>query len=158
VAVADDVSVTVNARQRVDLTLQVGQVTETIQVTAGVAAVESDSTDRGQIIHLKQIVELPLNGRNYADLALLTTGVRRSDYAFANPPREGSFNVNGQRSLEPGGADGAGRTTSPLRGDLSDRTATPRASGGGMGYDPAGSRPTARACQVLRSEATLTVW
>jgi hypothetical protein len=99
VAVADDVSVTVNARQRVDLTLQVGQVTETVQVTEGVVTVESDSTDRGQIIHRKQIVELPLNGRNYADLALLTTGVRRSDYAFANPPREGSFNVNGQRSI-----------------------------------------------------------
>jgi hypothetical protein len=30
---------------------------------------------------------------------LLTTGVRRSAYAFANPPREGAFNVNGQRSI-----------------------------------------------------------
>jgi hypothetical protein len=99
VAVADEVVVTVNARQRVDLTLQVGQVTETVQVSAGVLTVETDSTDRGQVINRKQIVELPLNGRNYADLALLTTGVRRSDYAFANPPREGSFNVNGQRSI-----------------------------------------------------------
>lgn len=98
-ASADDFPVNINARQRVDLTLSLGQVTESIQVSATVAAVESDSTERGQIIGQRQIVELPLNGRNYSDLALLTTGVRRSDYAFANPPREGAFNVNGQRSV-----------------------------------------------------------
>src|SRR5688572_26986855 len=45
VATADNVNVTVNARQRVDITLAVGQVTETVQVTAGIIAVESDSTD-----------------------------------------------------------------------------------------------------------------
>ncbi len=98
-AVADNVTVTVSARQRVDLVMNVGQVTESVQVTDAIVAVESDSSDRGQVINRRQIVELPLNGRNYADLALLTTGVRRSDYAFANPPREGAFNANGQRSI-----------------------------------------------------------
>jgi len=97
-AFADNVKVDVNARQRVDLALAIGMVTESVQVMGGVAAVEADSSDRGQVINQRQIVELPLNGRNYADLALLTTGVRRSDYAFANPPRDGAFNVNGQRS------------------------------------------------------------
>jgi hypothetical protein len=96
---ADNVTVTVNARQRVDFELKVGQVTETVQVTEGVIAVEADSSDRGLVVNRRQIVDLPLNGRNYSDLALLSTGVRRSDYAFANPPREGSFNVNGQRSI-----------------------------------------------------------
>ncbi len=95
---ADDVSVNVNARQRLDFSLKVGQVTESLNVTEGVIAVESDSSDRGRVVGRKQIVDLPLNGRNYADLALLTTGVR-PDYANANPPREGSFNVNGQRSI-----------------------------------------------------------
>jgi hypothetical protein len=99
IASADNVNVTVNARQRVDITLTVGQVTETVQVTEGVIAVESDSTDRGLVVTSRQVVDLPLNGRNYSDLALLSTGVRRSDYAFANPPREGAFNVNGQRSI-----------------------------------------------------------
>jgi hypothetical protein len=98
-AAADNFNVNVNARQRVDLQLSVGQVTEAVQVSASVMAVESDSTERGQVVGQRQIVELPLNGRNYSDLALLTTGVRRSDYAFANPPREGAFNVNGQRSV-----------------------------------------------------------
>lgn len=97
-ASAADFVVNVAARQRVDLMMPVGQVTETVQVTAAVALVESDSSQRGQVIEQKKIVELPLNGRSYADLALLSAGVRRSSYAVANPPREGSFNVNGQRS------------------------------------------------------------
>jgi hypothetical protein len=96
----ENVQVTVNARQRVDLTMQVGEMSTTVEVLASSAVLlESDSSDRGQVINQKQIVELPLNGRNYSDLALLTTGVRRSAYAFANPPREGAFNVNGQRSI-----------------------------------------------------------
>ncbi len=98
-AAASNVTVTVNARQRVDFDLKVGQVTESINVTEGVIAVEADSSDRGLVVNRRQIVDLPMNGRNYSDLALLSTGVRRSDYAFANPPREGSFNVNGQRSI-----------------------------------------------------------
>lgn len=95
---ADDFIVNVGARQRVDLTLAVGQVSESINVSAAVSLVESDTSQRGQVIEEKKIVELPLNGRNYADLALLSAGVRRSSYAVANPPREASFNVNGQRS------------------------------------------------------------
>ena len=80
--------------------MKVGEVTTTIEVSASAALlVETDTSDRGQVINQRQIVELPLNGRNYSDLALLTTGVRRSAYAFANPPREGAFNVNGQRSI-----------------------------------------------------------
>lgn len=97
-AVAENFTVAVGARQRVDLDLKVGQVSETVTVSEAAKILETDSSDRGQVINRRQIVELPLNGRSYADLALLTTGVRRSAYAFANPPREASFNANGQRS------------------------------------------------------------
>ncbi|MBC7925152.1 MAG: carboxypeptidase regulatory-like domain-containing protein, partial [Bryobacteraceae bacterium] len=97
-ALAEGFTVNVGARQRVDLTMAVGQVVETVNVTSAVSLVESDSSQRNQVIEEKKIVELPLNGRNYSDLALLSAGVRRSAYAVANPPREGAFNVNGQRS------------------------------------------------------------
>lgn len=93
-----EVRVSVGARQRVDLQLSIGQVAERIEVQAVAPLVESESSQRGQVIEARKIVDLPLNGRNYADLALLSAGVRRSSYAVANPPREGSFNVNGQRS------------------------------------------------------------
>jgi hypothetical protein len=92
---SEQFTVTVNARQRVDLTLQVGQVTETVTVTGAVQALETDSSDRGQVISSRQIVNLPLNGRSYADLALLVPGVRRSAIATS---RDASFNVNGLRS------------------------------------------------------------
>lgn len=98
-ATVEPVRVAVGARQRVDVELRIGQVTETVQVSEGIVAVESDSSDRGLVVVQRQVVDLPLNGRNYSDLALLSTGIRQSDYAFANPPREGSFNANGQRSI-----------------------------------------------------------
>jgi hypothetical protein len=94
-AVAENVIATVNARLRVDLSLQVGNVGETISVTGAARLLESESSDRGQVIGHEQIVNLPLNGRNYADLALLTPGVRRSAIADS---RDASFNVNGLRS------------------------------------------------------------
>ena len=97
-ASAEEFQVSVGNRQRVDLTLALANVAETVEVVASVPIVESETSQRGQVIEAKKIVELPLNGRNYSDLALLSTGVRRSSYLVANPPREGSFNVNGQRS------------------------------------------------------------
>ena len=93
------VTVNVNARQRVDATLQVGAVSESIEVTGAAAALETDSSEHGQVIHTQQIVELPLNGRNYSDLALLSTNVHKSPIAMTDTtPREGAFNVNGMRS------------------------------------------------------------
>jgi hypothetical protein len=77
-AAAENVQVTVNARQRVDLAMKAGAVTETITVTADAVRLETESSDRGQVINREQIVNLPLNGRSYADLALLSPGVRRS--------------------------------------------------------------------------------
>ncbi|HEY1336178.1 MAG TPA: TonB-dependent receptor [Bryobacteraceae bacterium] len=92
---AKDIVVNVNARQRVDLTLQVGAVTETVEVTAAAAVLETDTSSRSQLVNTKGVVELPLNGRAYSDLALLTTGVLKSPSASS---REGSFIVNGLRS------------------------------------------------------------
>jgi hypothetical protein len=100
-AMASDVTVDVNARQRVDLTLQVGAVTESVEVTGAASALETDSSAHGQVIS-EAAVELPLNGRNYADLALLSTNTIKSPIAVSfspsGTPREGAFNVNGMRS------------------------------------------------------------
>jgi hypothetical protein len=99
VALADNIEVTVGARQRVDLTLQVGQVTEKVEVIAASTRLETDTSHRGQVITGDQTRALPLNGREYSALALLTTGVRQSALNTGGAtPREGSFNVNGLRS------------------------------------------------------------
>ncbi len=94
----ENVVVNVNARQRVDITLQVGAVTETLNVVGAATALETDTSEHSQVIGTQQIVDLPLNGRAYSDLALLTTNVHRSPLATSPTPREGAFNVNGLRS------------------------------------------------------------
>jgi hypothetical protein len=100
--VASDIRVEVGARQRVDFALTVGAVTETVEVSGAAASLETDSSEHGQVINGAAIVELPLNGRNYADLALLAANVVKSPIAVSfspsGTPREGSFNVNGMRS------------------------------------------------------------
>ncbi len=98
-AVAKNVGVAVNARQRVDLTLQVGALSDEVLVTSGAQLLETDSSERGQVIERQQIVNLPLNGRSYASLALLSTGVLESNQnGIGTSGREGSFNVNGLRN------------------------------------------------------------
>jgi hypothetical protein len=96
------IKVDVGARLRVDFALQVGQVTETVEVSGAAAALETDSSEHGQVVGTTAIVELPLNGRNYADLALLSANVVKSpiaaSFSASGTPREGSFNVNGMRS------------------------------------------------------------
>jgi hypothetical protein len=96
IAVIDDVQVTVGARQRVDLSMAVGQLSETVEVSARSVLLQTDSSDRSQVITGEQTRALPLNGREYSALALLAPGVRVSPLAFGG--REGSFNVNGLRS------------------------------------------------------------
>src|SRR5688572_14456860 len=99
IAVADDIRLTVGARQRVDLSMLIGQRSERIEVNAAASVLETDSSQRHQVISGEQTRALPLNGREYSALALLTTGVRLSALNTGGfTPREGSFNVNGLRS------------------------------------------------------------
>ncbi len=93
-AASQEFTLTVNARQRVNLLLEVGNVSESVTVSEAPALLESDSSDRGQVVRREAIVNLPLNGRAYADLALLSPGVRKSNILN----RDASFNVNGLRS------------------------------------------------------------
>ncbi len=98
-AVTENVVVTVNARQRVDLTLQPGSLTDTVTITDAAQLLETDSSVRGQVVQREQIVNLPLNGRSYANLVLLAPGVRESNQNSATGGgREAAFNVNGLRN------------------------------------------------------------
>jgi hypothetical protein len=101
-AVIEQVTVTVEARQRVDLTMQVGAATETITITDTAPLLETDSSSKGQVINQRQIVNLPIIGRTYSNLALLVPGVRQSqsgNQGDISVRREGSYNVNGLRSV-----------------------------------------------------------
>ncbi|MBI4910258.1 MAG: TonB-dependent receptor [Acidobacteria bacterium] len=100
-AVVLNIGLVVNARQRVDVVMQIGTVAEQVVVTGAVALLETDSSEKGQVVDGEQIEALPLNGRSYADLALLAPGVSESnqnDIAISGTGREGSFNANGLRN------------------------------------------------------------
>jgi len=101
---ATDISVSVAARQRIDLTLQIGETSTTVEVSGVSLQVETDTSQRGQIVTQYQTAALPLVSRNYSDLIGLTTGVRQTTQSYSSTSntglvREGSFNVNGQRSI-----------------------------------------------------------
>src|ERR1035438_5741722 len=98
-AVAGPVQVNIQDRVGVDLKLQPGVATEVVEVTAQRPQLETDTSELGQVVDNRRINALPLNGRNYAQLALLGTGV-----APAEPgPRvetSSGFSANGARSLQ----------------------------------------------------------
>jgi hypothetical protein len=94
-----DFTVTVNARQRVDVALKTGSATEVVTVNDAEQLLDTDSSERGQVIGTREVENLPLNGREYADLAALVPGVRRNILEnTTDSSRDASFNVNGQRS------------------------------------------------------------
>jgi hypothetical protein len=99
-AMVENVVVQVGARLRVDLQMAIGQVSEKVEVTAASPMLETDSSQRGQVITGDQTRALPLLSREYSSLALLTTGVKigGSSLTTGNTPREGALNVNGLRS------------------------------------------------------------
>jgi hypothetical protein len=73
--VASAVDLHVAENKVVNLDLQVGQVSETVNVASDTAPVETRSGGISSLISEKQVTELPLNGRNYAQLALMVPGV-----------------------------------------------------------------------------------
>src|SRR5262245_26287761 len=62
----------VNSKPTVNITLEVGQVTEQVEVQANAAQVETRSVGVGQVIENERILELPLNGRNVTELITLS--------------------------------------------------------------------------------------
>ena len=98
-SVTDPFAVNVNTRQRVDVTLKPGAVSETVTVSGAATQLESETSSVGTMISETQVHDLPLNGRAYGDLMALAPGVRRNNLENQSvTSRDASYNVNGQRS------------------------------------------------------------
>ncbi|MBM3727301.1 MAG: hypothetical protein FJW40_18000 [Acidobacteria bacterium] len=65
----------VNQTARFDLAMEVGAVTESVSVVASAPVLATDTADIGNVVTRRQVVDLPLNGRNYMQLTALTNGV-----------------------------------------------------------------------------------
>jgi len=77
-ATRSSVTVKVQDRLRIDFDMAVGSVSENVVVTADTPVVQTETSSLGQVITSTQITELPLNGRDYIQLATLSTGVVRT--------------------------------------------------------------------------------
>lgn len=98
------INLQVDQKARIDFSLAVGDVAETVTVTEAAATVKADSSEFGDVVQKRQVQELPLNGRNYVQLVLLQPGITAGQQggniegAGAFVPRgTGSFNAVGQR-------------------------------------------------------------
>ena len=99
------VRVETGAQVRQNFIMQVGEVTETVEVSAAAVTLNTENAVVGGVIENKRIVELPLNGRNVVQLAVLVPGVQfgnRTGQAdglggFPIPGQGFSVSANGQR-------------------------------------------------------------
>ncbi len=102
-----DLRVETQQKARVDFVLEVGNVTETVEVVASSTVLETENSTVGQVIENKRVVDLPLNGRNLIHLAAMVPGVQygsRSGGAdgqggFPIPGGGMSVIANGQREV-----------------------------------------------------------
>ena len=68
----------VQDRLRLDFSMAVGSVSENVEVTAETPTIQTDTSSLGEVVSTKEMTQLPLNGRDYIQLATLTTGVVRT--------------------------------------------------------------------------------
>src|SRR5213075_784757 len=98
------VDVGVNQVVRIDLQLKVGRASESVEVTGAAPLLQTDTSSLGTIETEKRISELPLNGRNFIQLAYLgpganagQTGTNVSGGVFENERANEGLSVNGLR-------------------------------------------------------------
>ncbi|MGH9938593.1 MAG: TonB-dependent receptor domain-containing protein, partial [Blastocatellia bacterium] len=97
--VRSGVTLQVNQVARVDVAMQVGELETVIEIVEAATLLETETSSRGSVIDQKKIVDLPLNGRDYNQLALLSPGVLPGTPRLASVNFKGVLNVNGNRTF-----------------------------------------------------------
>ncbi|HMF75857.1 MAG TPA: TonB-dependent receptor [Bryobacteraceae bacterium] len=104
-SLSQNIILDVDQKARIDITLQIGQVSETMEVVASAPLVRSESAELGEVIGQRQVQDLPLNGRNFAQLVNLVPGVTAgqpgenlSGSSSFNPRASSNFNALGSQA------------------------------------------------------------
>jgi hypothetical protein len=99
--VREPVVVSLSQSVRINLQLELSSVAETVKVAGGAQLVETSSNALGRVVSGRELVDLPLNGRNFTQLGLLQTGVAPLTAGVATAGgslRQGqAYAVNGMR-------------------------------------------------------------
>ena len=89
---------------RIDFSLEVGSVQQTLEVTAAAPLLQTENSTLGSVVGTERTVDLPLNGRQFDNLAVLTPGVVRHQRgsAFIEHGRRADFRQRTAPHLGPG--------------------------------------------------------
>ena len=98
-SVSEPVDLEVQQRVAINFDLQVGQTSQSVEVTGVAPLLETETSELGQVVDSRQVANLPLNGRNFAQLALLTAGTAPSEPGARDEQGYG-FSAGGARSLQ----------------------------------------------------------
>src|SRR4051794_1029587 len=97
-----DFSIEVGQRATLDVSLKIGGMTQTIDVKGEIPLLETDSNALGAVIDNRRVEELPLNGRNFLQLAVLSGGVELPP-SGSNADRAAAQTGHSSRTINIGG-------------------------------------------------------
>ena len=97
ISVRNGIQVSAQDRLRADFELQVGQLTETVSVTAETPLLQAEQSSLSHVVEQEQIRGLPLNSRNFQQLAWMSAGVSP---APRGRDRDSGFNSHGQQTTQ----------------------------------------------------------
>jgi hypothetical protein len=123
-AVVPSVTVTVGQRADLDVTLEVGQITDVVTVTgANTELIETSKTNVSNTIDQRRIENLPINQRDYINFALTTSTVTRDNGRPIGPAPTSGLNFGGQRGrsnlVQVDGADNTDNSVNAARSTVS---------------------------------------
>ena len=147
IAARKDIKLDVGQTARIDLTLAVGAVSESVQVTGEAPLLESETSSSGQVIGNNTIVQMPLNLRNYLELAKFATGVQPARILGRGAP------TGGQDGVE-GGFIALGMHAYQTNVLLDGVDNSSRASGGPLGYQAQAVKPPVDSVQEFKVVTT----
>ena len=96
-AVRKGITLAVGSQIVVDFSLPVGQVNQTVSVQGQASQVETSATTVGAVVAPMQMVELPLNGRNFSQLILLAPGVQSTEPGSGFYGKSENYSIAGSR-------------------------------------------------------------
>jgi hypothetical protein len=93
-----DIYLTIGQKGLVDVTMQIGEVTEKVNVVDTSPLLQAEQSSTGQSIENKKIMDLPLNGRDFVQLVALTPGATTAGTTYET--QSSNVLINGQRSTK----------------------------------------------------------
>ena len=109
----DEIVVEVAAAVRIDATMQVGDVAQTIEVQAQTPLLQTETSSLSEVVEGRKVQEMPLNGRNVFNLITLVPGVLPQGQSMTNPSGQNIFSFG---NFQVGGSVQAGQSAAYLDG------------------------------------------